>query len=116
VDGLGPVAALKSSLSVLKAQWGNALVGNVSIGFLGFLVLLPVYLVAGGLVFLGIHSGSMGVAIACIAGAVLLGVLAAAVSSAADMVFRALLFNFATGRTLPPDIEAEDLKLAFKSK
>ena len=116
VDGLGPIAALKSSLSILKAQWGKALVGNASIGLLGFIILLPVYLIAGGLAALGMYSQDMKVMVPCLTGAVLLGVLAAAVSGAADMVFRALLFNFATGRTLPPEIEAEDLKLAFKVK
>lgn len=116
VDGVGPFAALKNSLSILKAQWGKALVGNVSLGLLGFLILLPVYLLAAGLIFLGIWSGEMAVAVPSIAAAVMLGVLAAAVSSAADMVFRSLLFSFATGRTLPPEITPEDLKLAFNSK
>jgi len=116
VDGVGPIGALKNSLSILKAQWGKALVGNVSLGLLGFLILLPVYLLAGGLVWLGIWSGELAVAVPSIAAAVMLGVLAAAISSAADMVFRSLLFNFATGRTLPPEIDADDLKLAFKSK
>ena len=116
VDGLGPFGALKKSLEVLKQQWGQALVGNMSIGLLGFLLLLPVYLLAFGLGAAAVYSTSWTVAVPCIVGAALLAVLAISVSCAAEMVFRALLFNFATGQTLPSDIVAEELKLAFKAK
>ena len=49
-------------------------------------------------------------------GGLLCILLAFAASSAADMVFRALLYNYATGRTIPDDVDEEQFTAAFASK
>ncbi|MCE9544765.1 MAG: DUF6159 family protein [Planctomycetia bacterium] len=116
VEGLGPIAAIKQSLSVLKQHWGTALIGNVSLGLLGFLLTMPLFLLAAGLVALGVAAGQPLAMGGCIAAAVAIGVLAVGISSSADMVFKALLFNFATGRALPAGISPEDLHDAFRSR
>ncbi len=116
VDGVGPVEAFKRSLSTLKSQWGTALVGGFSLGFLGMLVILPIVLISGVLVWLATQSMGGAGAIAAITVAVVLFAIGMAVNSAAGVVFKALLFNFATNRSLPQGINASHFGDAFVSK
>ncbi len=116
VDGAGPVEAFKQSVGTLKKQWGTALVGGFSLGFLGMLVILPIVLIGGGLIWLATKSMGPGGLIAAIAVAVVLFAIGTAVNSAAGVVFKALLFNFATNRSLPPNIDASTFGDAFVSK
>lgn len=116
VDGVGPVKAFKQSVGTLKSQWGTALVGGFSLGFLGLLVILPIALVAGGLIWLATKSmGTPGMIAAVAVGVVLLAI-GFAVNSAAGVVFKALLFNFATNRSLPRGVDASHFGDAFVSK
>ncbi len=116
LEGLGPIAAIKRSASTLKNTWGTALVGNFSLGLLGFLIMLPVYLLALLAIGLGVWSGHVVAMVAGIAVGVLLIAAAAATSSAANVVFTAVLYAHATGRTLPANLEAEDLSSAFTTR
>lgn len=116
VEGVGPVKAFKQSVGTLKSQWGTALVGGFSLGFLGLLVIVPIALVSGVLIFLATKSmGTPGV-IAAIAVAVVLFTIGMAVNSAAGVVFKALLYNFATNRSLPQGVDASHFGDAFVSK
>lgn len=116
VDGVGPVKAFKQSVGTLKSQWGTALIGGFSLGFLGLLVILPIALVSGGLIWLATKSmGTPGV-IAAIAVGVVLMAIGFAINSAAGVVFKALLFNFATNRSLPQGVDASHFGDAFVSK
>ncbi len=116
VDGVGPIEAFKQSVGTLKKQWGTALVGGFSLGFLGMLVILPIVLIGGGLIWLATKSMGPGGLIAAIAVAVVLFAIGTAVNSAAGVVFKALLFNFATNRSLPPNIDTSTFGDAFVSK
>ena len=113
MDGVGPIEAFKRSAGTLKKTWGEALMGNFSLGFLSFLLMLPVIVVAGLLVFMGIRAESMVVTVLAIAVAVLLVAVGAAVTSAADVVFKALLFNYATDRAVPDGIDRSTFADAF---
>lgn len=116
VDGVGPVEAFKSSVGTLKKQWGTALVGGFSLGFLGLLVIIPIVLISAGLIWLATQSmGTTGIIAAIVVGAVLFAI-GMAVNSAAGVVFKALLFNFATNRSLPQGIDASHFGDAFVSK
>jgi hypothetical protein len=42
--------------------------------------------------------------------------LAAAASAAADMIFKALLYSYATGKTLPENLNSEFYSQAFMPK
>ena len=113
MDGVGPIEAFKRSASTLKKTWGEALMGNFSLGFLSLLLMLPVIVVAGGLVFLAFSAQSMALTVVAIAVAVILVAIGAAATSAADAVFKALLFNYATGRAVPAGIDASTFAGAF---
>lgn len=108
-EGLGPVAAIKESMSVLKKEWGTALTGNFSMGMFGFLLILPV-------IALGVVIGmTVSVPIA-IAVSVPLCILAVLVSATADAIFKAYLYAFATGKTLPDNVDTHGMRDAFSGK
>lgn len=116
IEGDGPVGAFKKSAGVLKNTWGTALVGQFSLGFLGMLLAIPVVLVCGGLAALAIANGSWAGAIPAIAIGVALLALVGAVNSAADVVFKAVLYNYATGKSVPQGIDTSSLQMAFAQK
>ena len=115
VDGVGPIEAFKRSTKTLKSTWGTALVGNFSLGFFAFLVALPVILILIGLFVLAMMGKS-------VIGMIAVGVLAvpaimivAAITSAADAVFKTYLFAYATGRTMPANVDTSSFGEAFRS-
>ena len=116
VDGVGPVEAFKRSMKTLKSTWGTALVGNFSMGFLGFLLMLPILIVAFLLFMLAAGSGSVAsmVAVGVIAG--ILFMIGASATAAADAIFRTFLFAYATGRTIPKDLDTSGFSDAFRSR
>jgi hypothetical protein len=116
MDGAGPITAVRSSIGTLKGTWGTALVGQFSLGFLSFLISLPVLLICIGLGAWAATSNSMTGLIAAGVVTVILIVIVAAVSSAADTVFKALLYNFATGRSVPANLDTNAFRQAFAPK
>lgn len=112
----GPMAAIKRSGSTLKETWGTALTGNFSLGLIAFLLFLPVAVVAGIILWAGFSMGSPAGMALGIGGAGILVIGYACLSSAASTVFKALLFTYATGKSLPARVTASgfDPENAFK--
>ncbi len=116
MEGVGPIQAIKRSVGTLKATWGEALVGNFSMGFLAFLVMLPVILVCGALVAMASAAGNAALFVVGIAVGVLVVVITTAATSAADVVFKAMLYNHATGRSVPANVDTSLFQDAFRHK
>lgn len=116
VEGVGPVQAFKKSVATLRETWGTAVVGGFSLGMLGFLVLLPFLVLFAVLAFLAIGGKSIVGTAMALTGIFVLVMLHAAITSAADMVFKALLYCHATGRSLPADVDSSELAFAFVAK
>jgi hypothetical protein len=116
LDNAGPFAAIRESVSVLKREWGTALVGNFSLGFISILIFLPVWLLAGLLVWVALTTGTMAVTVLAIAMAICLVVFAASLAAAADMIFKAVLYSYATNKDLPPAVQSAELANAFRQK
>ena len=118
VEKVGPVTAVRRSLEILKTNWGTALAGNFSLGLIGFLIMLPVFLLAGVLVFVGLGAGTAAGAYLNIGLAVVLVITALAANSALGNIFRTILYSYSTGRELPPEVEAHRhaFQNAFVSK
>ena len=115
VEGVGPVEAVKQSAKTIKSTWGEMIMGNFSLGLLSFLITLPLYAICIVIIFVGASNDSavlfflgVGLFICC-------AFLVAIASSAADVVFKALLYNYATGRSVPADLEETALDAAFAS-
>ena len=94
-EHVGPWAAVKRSASILKGTWGEALVGNLGLGVIFFLAMLPgvIVLLLGiyGLVAWGIAAGIVILALAIVY-ILVIGIVA----SAAEAVLVAALYRFAT--------------------
>ena len=113
MQGLGPVGAVRESMRALRKTWGESLVGHFSLGFIGFLIGIPIFILGGIGIYFAVQSGSMALIVAA---AVALGLalfLAAAASSAADIIFKALLYTYATGKSLPENVDASMYDAAF---
>jgi len=108
-DGVGPIEAFKRSVRTLKSTWGTALMGNFSMGAIGFLITLPILLIGAALWY---AAGP----VAALAVAIPLFFLAAAATGAADAIFKAYLYTYATGRALPEDVDAGLMREAFRSR
>jgi len=106
-EGLGPIDALKRSASLLKETWGEQIVGNYSLGCLISIVGL---LGAAMLGMIGLAlAGPVGAAILLVLWVVALAIVTQTLSG----IYKAALYYFATGKSLPPYMRAELLEGAF---
>lgn len=116
VEGAGPFKAFKRSLETLRSNWGTALTGNFSLGLITILLMAPVILLLGVMIVLALETQSMAVLIGTVmVGLIVLMALAAA-TSAADAIFKAVLFRYATGRKITADVDTSEFAEAFKSR
>ncbi len=116
VERVGPIEAVKRSVTVLRKTWGESLAVNLGIGavsgLLAMVGLLP--LVAGGAVSVG-----MGIVWpVLIGGAVtVLAILAISlVSSALKGIVLAATYEYASTGTIPSEFDPAGLRQAFKTK
>ena len=116
VEKTGPIDAVKRSLSILRKTWGEALVGNMGIGFFMFLMSIPgILLVVLGVALLAIgHLALLGGVV--IAGAVLYFIALSAVSSALHGIFLGAMYQYAANGEVPDGFERGTLKRAFARK
>lgn len=114
LEGLGPKAALKRSVGVIKERWGEGVVGTGAIGLVFMIAFLPAVLI----VFLGVSvfdkNHAAGVALVAV------GVIVVAVAMLLQMtvvtVFKVALLRFATDGAVTGGFQQEQLEHAFKPK
>jgi hypothetical protein len=113
LEGLGPRDAMTRSVDLIRARWGEAIVGRSGIGFVVFLIaVVPI----GGLSVVAtdlapVNPTLSGVADALVA---LLVIVAAVLASALSVIFRVELYRYATGDELTGRFERGDLDGAFR--
>ncbi len=101
LEGTNPFAATRTSGRLVKARWGETLVGSAAVGFAVFVLALPFLLIAAG--FFAI-SVTLGLAVFCL---VLIGFLA--FGTTVEGVFRTALYRYATDGVALASFPAEDL-------
>ena len=116
VEGVGPIAAIKRSASLLKKTWGEQIIGNFSIGIVFGIFTLAVLVIGIPLILLAVSSHSV-VAIAFAIAIVAVVVLSISLISATlSGIYVAAVYQYAaTGETsshFPQDL----IKGAFRSK
>ncbi len=116
VEGFGPITAIKRSLFVLKSTWGEGLAGNLSMGFINFLLFLPCLLLCILMVVLAVSLNSGILFFLAFGASAIIFSLYFAATSAAEVIFRAVLFNYATGAQLPAGMDKSTLDGAFVPK
>ncbi len=114
VEGLGPIKALKRSSSLVAKSWGEGLVGTVSMGWFGFLLLLPAFLVAVPALFaFSVAPVPMGMMIGF---GVLLFLVGLVMLSAMKQVFIVGLYLYASDKQVPHGFSAENFEGAFRAR
>lgn len=108
VEGIGPIAAIKKSASLLKSTWGENLFAQAGIGIIGFLLWLPGMVIFGALSFVAPVIG--------IPLLILWIVLIGCLMSALGAIYRTALYRFAVGLPLGDAFTRDELAGAFKPK
>ena len=112
IDNVGAIEGLKRSASLLRRTWGENIAARVGFGLLGFVLILPVALVAG----LFIASGwTVLMAIGLIAGAAWVAVVVV-VLTALNAIFQTALYLYATTGMPPSGFEQAPLEQTFVHK
>jgi hypothetical protein len=115
VERVGPVDAVRRSLEILRRTWGEALIGNMGIGFFVFLLALPWIglSIIGGMVCMA-GATALGAIILALAVAYLLVWLA--IGPALNGIFLGALYQYAANGQIPEGFEPGVMKRAFRNK
>lgn len=103
--------ALKRSAELFRGTWGENVLGNVGIGAIAVLFVVPSVLL---IVLSGFAGGA--VAVVCLALAVLWFLVALVVTTALSGIYQTALYHYAADRDVPQEFAAADLAAAFPPK
>ena len=112
---IGPVDALKQSVSLLRRTWGENAVGQLGIGAAFGLLTTGAVLASVLLVVLAAQASfalAIVVGLLCLLAVLLLGVYQAALTG----IYSAVLYRYAVAHELPPAFQGTDIAHAFAPK
>jgi hypothetical protein len=113
-EGVGPIAAIKRSTSLLRQTWGEQLIGNFGIGAVfGILILIVVAIGVVGVVALA--SSTTLLIVVLVAIALVVGLLAL-IGAALSGIFTASLYRYATKGDAGTMFKTDTIAQAFRSK
>jgi hypothetical protein len=115
VEGVGPVAAIKRSASLLKRTWGEQIIGSAGIGLVFGLIGLAVAVVGIGLGVLAISAGVVPLGIAVIVVAVVAIMLVGLLGATLHGIYSAAVYEYAVGGETGA-FDRETLAGAFRPK
>src|SRR5688572_12042963 len=114
-QNVGPVDAIKESVSLLKKTWGENILGNAGIG-LAFGLVIVATVVVGVILAIVLSAVSpwlaLGVVVLTVIAVLTLGVVQAALSG----IYAAALYRYAVDGEAPPGFEGGALQMAFRPK
>jgi hypothetical protein len=114
---LGPIAAVKESATLLRATWGENLIGTVGLGLAFGVAYFAVFLVGGGLLVLAAESEMPVLAVGVIVLGVATIVVLSALQATMQGVYAAALYRYATEPANPANAFGPDImQAAFQSK
>ena len=113
-EGLGPWGSVKRSASILKNTWGEALVGNLSMGLIFFLLALPglfgLFIGVVAIITWGVWVG-VAIIVACFVYLLVLGII----GSAAKTILLAALYRYATTGKVSEEFQGFSFKRPFET-
>lgn len=115
-EGIGPVAAIEKSVSLLRQTWGENLIGSAGISLVMSLVAAAIMVVGGfgGVVCVGRGDVALGVSLLAFSGVLLLAVLL--VGAALSAVYQAAVYYYAVAGEPPRGFDRDLLRGAFGRK
>ena len=90
--------------------------GNFSMGLIAFLLMLPAFALGALLFWFAAQSQSEILWVVAILATILMVIGSLAATSTADGIFKAYLYTYATGRSLPDGVDTTEFAEAFRSK
>src|SRR3954452_1312778 len=111
LEDLGVGDALKRSKDLFKKTWGENVLGQFGLGFVGFLLALPGFL----LIAIGAAAGTVGLFVLGGIGVVLL-VASAVIVSALSGIYRTALYHSAANGSVPGEFSGIDFDAAFRRR
>lgn len=115
-EKLGPVAAVKRSMAMLKKTWGEQVVGNGGIGLVFGFLIFGTMAFGAGLVGVAAHTGS-GPAIAVAAGVMVFAVVVLAILNATlSSIYTAAVYLYAAEGSSGSMFQANQIQGAFRPK
>jgi hypothetical protein len=115
-ERLGPFAAVRRSAALLRQTWGEALTGQVSMGIVSFLLMLPAFLLLAGGVAVAVAMQSLWPAIAGGAIFVVYLIGLSIITSALQQVFLTGVYLYAAEGQVAPGFSEESLRAAVRAK
>jgi len=112
VEKVGPVAAAKRSLQILRQNWGESLSARFSLGLLNLLL----FLLALIPFIIGLMIGNLPAILVGVGVSIFLMIVISLVIAAVNVIAQALLYQFAVHKPLPAEIDESLLRGAFVSK
>lgn len=115
-ERVGPLQAIKRSLSILRKTWGEALVSNISISLIVFLAVLAccVPAVLGALATASYNQPAYLIGGAAIT--LILIILVSLISSVLNVVIVAALYRYASAGTVPDFFDPDVVRNAFERR
>jgi hypothetical protein len=111
IEDIGVVDAVKRSAALLRNAWGEGLAGNVGMGIIGFIAMVP-FLAIGAL---GLMSGTAAVMVPTLSLAVIGIIAITVVMSALSIVYQTALYRFATSQPVPA-FSSATMEAAFRRR
>jgi len=116
VEGIGPIEAIKRSVSLLKKTWGEQIVGNFGIGAVFGLIYLGVILLGVGGIFIAVQLESIVLGVIVVALVVLLLLVLGLISSALNGIYTAAVYQYAVSGQTGGMFATEMVQGAFRQK
>ena len=114
-EDVSPFKAISRSKDILKKTWGEALISNMSVGLIFFLIGLGIFLLFIPLFIISLTLGMVGL-FAVIVLFVFIIVILVGVSTAVNGVLMAALYRYATTGKISEALPETYIKNAFKPK
>ena len=115
-EDVGPADAIKRSGSLLKKTWGEQVVGNVSLGLIGFLASAVVAAIGLGLIWLATSIGSTVAIGGAITVLVILVAIVAVIFSALNAIYKAAVYEYAADGIASGAFGQDAMRHAFHQK
>jgi hypothetical protein len=115
-EDIGPADAIKRSGSLLKKTWGEQVVGNVSLGLIGFLVSAVVAVIGLGLIALAASIGSTVAIGGAITVLIILVAIVAVIFSALNAIYKAAVYEYAADGIAAGAFGQDAMRHAFQQK
>jgi hypothetical protein len=115
-EGIGPIAAIEKSASLLRRSWGENLIGSAGISLVMAAVMAAIMIVGVGGGILSLHRGDAAAGVALLVVSVPLLLAAMLVGAALSAVYQAAVYYYAVGGEPPRGFDRDLLRSAFGRK